>query len=257
MIIVYLHEYKAIAEKLGLYFGVETQEASNFRSKLEDEILCVGRGLVNKYLIDNKGYRKCWEIGSTTDSFDYLRKVILNEETVETHKRRNKPEKIVFQRDDYDCGGGIVCTGLLMLQREEVLKTDIYKRLDVNPVDGTKSEKIKQLFDEENIPYIEFWKADLEDVDGVISAGGFCMVSYQAWGEPDEVERLECGHYSIIFDIDDKFVWLIDPSYDDEEYMPGLGIGVVKRPREEFDKLWIDKGSDGIVYEKWMMALRI
>lgn len=176
---------------------------------------------------------------------------------METQKRRNKPEKIVFQRDDFDCGWGMVCTLLLMLQKEEVLKTDVYKRLEVNPVDGTKSEKIKELFDEENIAYIEFWKSDLTDIENVISVGGVCLVSYQAWGEPEEIEMLECGHYSIIFDIDEESVWLIDPSYDDEEYMPGLGIGVIKRPRDEFERLWVDKGNDGTVYEKWMMAVRI
>lgn len=176
---------------------------------------------------------------------------------METQKRRNRPEKIVFQRDDFDCGWGMVCTLLLMLQREDVLKTDVYARLSVNPDSGTSSERIKVLFDEENIAYIEFWKSDLTDVENVISIGGVCLVSYQAWGEPEEIEKLECGHYSIIFDIDDESVWLIDPSYDDEEYMPGLGIGIVKRPREEFDKLWCDKGADGTVYEKWMMAVRI
>ncbi len=257
MKIVYLPKLKKTAKSLGNFLKLEVVTFSEDLIFGDKTILCLGRGISNSLVRKVEKYQKIWEIGSKADSFDYLAKVIFNRGTVETQKRRNKPEKIVFQRDDFDCGWGIVCTLLLMLQREEVLKTDLYLRLDVNPVDGTKSEKVKKLFDEENIPYIEFWKADLTDLEKVVSVGGVCLVSYQAWGEPEEVERLECGHYSIVFDIDDEFVWLIDPSYDDEEYMPGLGIGVVKRPRAEFEKLWIDKGSDGTVYEKWMMAVRV
>jgi len=257
MKIIYLRKYKDLAEKLGSFFGVKIEEFNDSRAVYLEEVLFLGRGLTNKSLKGLKRYKKLWEIGSKADSFDYLVRIIFNEGTVETQSRRNRPEKIVFQRDDFDCGWGMVCTLLLMLQREEVLKTDVYNRLGVNPEDGTKSENIKKLFDEENISYIEFWKSDLKDVEGVISVGGVCLVSYQAWGEPDEVEKLECGHYSIIFDIDEDYVWLIDPSYDDEEYMPGLGIGIVKRSREEFEILWVDKGVDGTVYEKWMMAVRI
>lgn len=192
--------------------------------------------------------------------FDFLIKVLSNKSTVEKdepHSRhRGCPEHIVAQKFDYDCGGAAVSTLLLMLQREEILKTDVYKRLDVNPIDGTKSEKIKELFDEEGIAYLEISKAELGDVERVIAAGGVCLISYQAWGEPEEIEKLECGHYSILFDIDKEDVWLIDPSAD-EEYTPGTGVGVVKRSRHEFEKLWIDKGVDGTVYERWLLAVRI
>lgn len=197
--------------------------------------------------------------GKKTD-FDFLIRVLSNKTKVEKDKSRNghkkAPEKIVVQKYDYDCGGAAVSTLLLMLNREDVLKTDVYGRLDVNPIDGTKSEKIKKMFDEENIPYIEFMSADLGDLEDVIDVGGICLISYQSEGTHEEIEKLECGHYSIVFDIDSEFVWLIDPSYE-EEYEPGNGIGVVKRPREEFERLWVDKGSDGTIYDKWMMAVRI
>jgi hypothetical protein len=257
MKIIYKKELRDLAEKLGLELGIRTQKHKESRTQDNEMTIFVGRGLTNIYLREQKNYSKCWEIGSSADSFDYLRKVILNEGIVETQKRRSKPEKIVFQREDYDCGGSMVCTLLLMCQREDVLKSDVYGRLEVNNVDGTKSEKIKQLFEEEVIPYVEIWKSSLKDVEHVIAGGGVCLVSYQAWGEAEEIERLECGHYSIVFDIDDESVWLIDPSYGDEEYMPGLGIGVIKRPRAEFDKLWVDKGTDGVVYEKWLLAVRV
>ena len=170
-------------------------------------------------------------------------------------KRRKSPEKILFQKYDYDCGGGIFCTALIMVGREDVLKTDVYSRLEVNPIDGTKSENMKKLCEEEQIEYLEFWEASLDDVENVLNNHGVVITSYQSEGTEEEVKKLECGHYSLIYDIDAESVWLIDPSWD-EEYISGFGNGVVRRSREEFEKLWIDKGVDGAIYKKWMMAIR-
>ncbi len=249
-----------MAGSLGSFLGLKTQKLKESRTQDNESILFVGRGLANEVLRELKKYPKCWEIGSKADSFDYLGKIILNKETVDNKKtgegHRKAPERMVAQKYDYDCGGAAVCTLLLMLQREDVLKTDVYEKLEVNPIDGTKSILIKKLFDEENIPFLEVWNADLMDVENVLKNGGVVLISYQAEGAPEEIERLECGHYSILFDIDEEFVWLIDPSYE-WEYIPGSGIGVVKLPRVDFDKLWVDKGIDGTVYEKWMIAVRI
>jgi hypothetical protein len=259
MKIVYKKELKDLAKRLGEVLGVRSQ-ISDDSSQIGDETVFVGSGLVNEALKDMKKYSKCWEIGSKADSFDYLDKIIFNKETVESNeperKRRKSPEHIIPQEGEFDCGKGAVSTLFLMKQMFDVLKTDLYSRLEVNPVDGTKSINIKKLLDEENVPFLEVWNADLVDVENILKYNGVMLVSYQAWGEPDEVERMECGHYSIIFDVDDEFVWLIDPSID-EEYTPGFGRGVVRRSREEFEKLWIDKGVDGTIYDKWLLAVRI
>lgn len=262
MKIVYSIELKGLALKLSKFLGTGLPQLEyKIRNDREGEgVLFVGRGVSNKHLKGLKKYPKCWEIGSTADSFDYLRKVILNEETVEIdepqRRRRKTPEHIIPQDDEFDCGKGAVSTLFLMKQRLDVLKTDLYSRLEVNPVDGTKSENIKKLLDEENEPYLEIWNADLNDVENILKHDGIMLISYQAWGEPEEIERLECGHYSILFDLDDEYVWLIDPSWD-EEYTPGYGSGVVRRTRDEFEKLWIDKGSDGTIYDKWLLAVRV
>ena len=262
MKIIYSIELKGLALKLSKFLGTGLPQLEyKIRNDREGEVvLFVGRGLSNKYLKGLKKHPKCWEIGSTADSFDYLRKVIFNEKTVtETkpeHRRRKSPDKVVAQAFDYDCGWGGFCTLMLMLGREDVLKTDLYTRLEVNEIDGTRSEKIKEVLDEEDINYLEIWNGSFGDIEKILDSGGVVMVSYQAWGELEEVERLECGHYSIIFDIDEEFVWLIDPS-EDVEYTPGLGKGVVKRSRDEFEKLWIDKGADGTIYDKWLLAIRV
>ncbi len=225
----------------------------------EESVLFVGRGQANKALKRKKKYPKCWEVGKVTDNIDYLCKIILNEKTLEKTAskcgHRNSPEHIVAMRFDYDCGGASFCTWMLMINREDVLKTDVYRRLDVNPIDGTKSEKIKELLEEEKIPYLEIWEANLTDVEKVLNNDGVVLISYQSEGTKEEIEKLECGHYSIIFDIDEKYVWLIDPSWN-EEYTPGAGIGVVRVERVEFEKRWIDKGIDGTIYGHWMLAVR-
>ena len=192
--------------------------------------------------------------------FDLLMKLLFNVSTVDKdlphNGRRKTPEHIVPMRFDYDCGLGAFSTWMLILDREDVLKTDLYSRLGVNEVDGTKSEKIKEVLNDEKIAYAEVTNAKIEDLEAVIGIGGSCLVSYQAWGEPAEIEKMECGHYSIVFDIDEEFVWLIDPS-EDVEYTPGFGKGVVRRTREEFEKLWVDKGADGTIYDHWLLAARI
>lgn len=262
MKIVFDPKLKGLALKLGGVLGVTKLDSGSGSGMTEEErenVLFVGRGMANKALKDKKKYPKCWEVGKVTDSIDYLSKVILDGKTLQKTEskcgRRKSPEHIVAMRFDYDCGGASFCTWMLTINREDVLKTDVYRRLDVNPIDGTKSEMIKKVLEEEKIPYLEIWEASLDDVENVLDNNGVVLISYQSEGSDEEIERMECGHYSIIFDIDEEHVWLIDPSYD-EEYTLGYGKGVVRRTREEFEKLWIDKGSDGTVYHHWMMAVK-
>ncbi len=230
-------------------------ELKKVLGKKGEGVLYIGRGLANKALKQKTEYPKSWEIGKVADSIDYLSKIILDGKTLENGKHRKSPEHIVAQKFDYDCGGAAFSTLMLMINREGVLKTDVYRRLDVNPIDGTKSEKIKEVLEEEKIPYLEIWEASLTDVENVLNNDGVVLISYQSEGSEEEIEKLECGHYSIIFDIDEEKVWLIDPSYD-EEYTPGAGIGVFSMAREEFEKRWIDKGVDGEIYKKWLMGVR-
>jgi len=259
MKIIFDPKLRKLAEKLGKALGIRTQELKESRTQDNEETVFVGRGMANKALRRQKTYPKCWEVGRVIDNIDYLRKVILDEKTLEKKEfgkeHRKSPEHIVTQKFDYDCGGASFCTWMIMINREDVLKTDVYRRLDVNPVDGTKSERIKEVLEEEKIPYLEIFEADLTDVENVLNNDGVVLVSYQSEGTEKEIEKLECGHYSIIFDMNEASVRLIDPSHD-EEYIPGAGIGVFSMAREEFEDRWIDKGTDGTIYKKWMMGVR-
>jgi len=161
----------------------------------------------------------------------------------------------IMQRYNYDCGGAAVSNLLLMLGKEEVLKTDLYQRLEVDPINGTRIKNIKKLLNEEGIEYFETSGASISDLEAVLTVGYFCLVCYQAWGTEEEMGTLESGHYSVVFNVDEKNVWFIDPSVQEEDDI-GEGIGVIFRTREDFDKRWKDKGIEGEIYDHWMLAVK-
>jgi hypothetical protein len=197
-------------------------------------------------------------------SSKYLDKVLellfINQKLEKEPPKKGTKRKLgiepVTQKFNYDCGVATVSNLLLMLQREDLLKTDLSQRLEVSPVDGTRIRKIKDLFDEEGIEYSETMGAEISDLEAVLAVGYICMVCYQAWGTDEEINTLESGHYSVIFDIDDESIWFIDPSVRQEDAI-GDGIGVIRRNRQEFDKNWKDKGMEGEVYDHWMLAIKV
>lgn len=164
--------------------------------------------------------------------------------------------KPVVQKFDYDCGGAAVVDLLSLLGREDVINADLYQRLDVNPMDGTKSQNIKKLFEEEKIEYSEKFKATVDDLDKLIKEGCVCLISYQAWGTEEEMDNLDSGHYSIVFEVDKEYVWLIDPTIDGVE-VPGSVPGIVRRSKDYMERRWVDKGTAGEIYDHWLLAVKV
>ncbi len=160
----------------------------------------------------------------------------------------------VIQKFDYDCGGAMFSSLMLLIDREDVLKTDVYKRLKVGP-EGTKPTNIKRVLREEKIEFVETFGATMEDLKRMIKNGYVCAVAYQAWGTEEEYAQLEGGHYSVVFDATDKYIWLIDPSIH-EEILRGFGAGIGRKETSEFDKRWKDKDADGELYDHWMLAVK-
>ena len=70
------------------------------------------------------------------------------------------------------------------------------------------------------------------------------------------MDSLVSGHYSIVFDVDEDYVWLIDPTIEGVE-VPGFGKGIVRQARGEFYKRWWDKGVAGEIYDHWFLAVNI
>lgn len=164
--------------------------------------------------------------------------------------------KPMVQKFDYDCGGAAVVDLLTLLGREDVMKNDLYQRLDVNPMDGTRSQNIKKLFDEEKIEYREKFKATIPDLEKLTEEGYVSLISYQSWGTEEEMDNLDSGHYSIVFEVDKEYVWLIDPTIDGVE-VPGSVPGIIRRTKAYLEKRWMDKGVAGEIYDHWLLAVKI
>lgn len=160
----------------------------------------------------------------------------------------------IVQQSDYDCGPAAVSSLLLLADREDVLKTDVNTRLKVDH-DGTKPANIKKLLTDEKIEFVEMFGASMDDLDQKLKNGYVCLVAYQMWGTEEEYKNLDGGHYSIVFDMDEQYVWLIDPSIREQEIYE-FGIGINRLTREEFEGKWIDKDIEEKLYDHWMLAVR-
>lgn len=185
---------------------------------------------------------------------DDIFQIVENEKKSKGRKKAPEIEPVIM-RFDWDCGGAAFCDDLLMMKRDDVLKTNLYERLDVNPIDGTKSQNIKKVCEEEGIEYVETTGASINDLEYWLSNEYVCLISYQAWGSEEEMDALESGHYSTVFSIDEEGVWLLDPSIDTEE-IPDAGKGVICVTKEELDRRWIDKGVEGEIYDHWLLAMK-
>jgi len=162
----------------------------------------------------------------------------------------------VLQRYDYDCGVAAVSTFMSITRNTRVDLDDLQRQLKALPASGTSPDNITNYLLKEKVPFVEKVGSKMWELEELITKGYVCLVVYQAWYSEEEKNRLECGHYSIVIDIDSEFVWLVDPGVK-EETEPGTGVGVVKRSRTEYDKWWIDKDAAGKVYDHWMVGVRV
>ncbi len=173
------------------------------------------------------------------------------------HRRRRRVEfEPITQKFKYDCGVATVSNLLLLIQREDVLETDLYRRLKPTPTEGTKIRNIKKLLNGEGIEYFEGSGCSMSDLEQILWSGYVCMVCYQAWGKEKHYKNLDSGHYSIVYRVDENSVWFIDPSVKWEKE-PGQGIGIIRRSKEGFNRKWKDKDANGVIYNHWLLAVKL
>jgi len=161
----------------------------------------------------------------------------------------------VLQKFDYDCGVAAVISLMMLTGKKRLMESEVEKRLKTTYELGTSPENIKRLLVEETVEYVEKRNIKIAELGRFINEGYVCLVVYQAWWSEEEKDNLLCGHYSIVFDIDKDFVWLIDPGIA-VETEPGAGLGVVKKERKDFDKRWVDREESGEIYDHWMVGVK-
>jgi len=162
------------------------------------------------------------------------------------------PVKPVRQENGYECGLASVMTILRTLgckSRKDAVK----RRLGTTRRHGTHPERIKSLFREMELNFREKHGASLHDLESRVKKQKLCLVVYQAWGSQKYYDRMESGHYSVVFGVERDYFWLADPYVRQQKSKYGKGIRKIKK--EIFDGRWKDIDYKGVVYDHWMLAV--
>ena len=162
------------------------------------------------------------------------------------------PVRPVRQENGYECGLASVMTILRTLgsaPRKDTLK----KRLGTTRRHGTHPERIKALFKEMDLRYREKHGATLADLENRVRKQKLCLVVYQAWGSQKYYDKLESGHYSVVFGAEENYLWLADPYVRQKKSKYGKGIRKIRK--EIFDGRWRDADHKGVLYDHWMLSV--
>ena len=162
------------------------------------------------------------------------------------------PVKPSRQENGYECGLSCVMTILNSLgirQRKEALK----KRLGTSSKSGTHPERIKGFLREMGLKYRETHGGALSDLESRLKRQKLCLVVYQAWGSQKYCDRLESGHYSVVFGFENEYLWLADPFVKGGKTRYGKGVRKIKKT--VFESRWKDMDHKGVTYDHWMLAV--
>ncbi len=164
---------------------------------------------------------------------------------------RKSQYKVVLQKRNYDCG---VAASMAILVNSGYKAS--YKKLEKDlklTKEGvsyaTIAKYFKSLSETRSKTKI---KAKIKDLKSELEKGNICMVVYQSWGKPHELEELECGHYGVVVNITKDKVYLLDPgAYED--WGDGIGFRIMKL--KDFKEKWVDK-EYGKLVKGWMLSLK-
>lgn len=162
------------------------------------------------------------------------------------------PVKPVIQPNSYECG--VACTQTIL--RTLGIKSNrlsLKRALGTTRADGTNPKKIKEVLKSFGLKLKERSGASVKDVERELSRGRLCLVAYQAWGAEKYFETLQSGHYSVIFGLEDGYLWLADPVIKGKRVRYRRGVRKIKR--ELFEKRWKDEDANRVVYDHWYLAI--
>lgn len=158
------------------------------------------------------------------------------------------PVKPVIQMNGYECGVACVQT-ILGTRGLKSNRLSLKKKLGTNRNYGTLSGNIKSLLKDHGLKTRERFEAKIEDIEAELGKGKLCLVAYQAWGEKKYYAKLQSGHYSVVFGIEEDYLWLADPFVKGDRVR--YRVGVRKIRRSTFETRWMD--ADGL--DHWMLAV--
>lgn len=158
------------------------------------------------------------------------------------------PVKPVIQVNGYECGVACVQT-ILGTRGIKSNRLNLKKNLGTTRSYGTLSGNIKNLLKNHGLKTKEKFEASMDDIENELKKGKLCMVAYQAWGEKKYYAKLQSGHYSVVFGIEEDYLWLADPFVKGDRVR--YRVGVRKIRRTTFENRWMD--ADGL--DHWMLAV--
>ena len=158
------------------------------------------------------------------------------------------PVKPVIQVNGYECGVACVQT-ILGTRGLRSNRLSLKKKLRTKPSYGTLPHNIKNLLKSHGLKTREKFEANLEDIKRELVKGRLCLVAYQAWGEKKYYTKLQSGHYSVVFGIEEDYLWLADPFVKGNRVRYRKGVRKIKK--EIFQERWMD--ADGL--DHWMLAV--
>ena len=156
--------------------------------------------------------------------------------------------KPVIQVNGYECGVACVQT-ILGTRGIKSNRLSLKKNLRTNPRYGTLSHSIKKLLRNNGLRTKERFEAKVSDIEAEIGKGKLCLVAYQAWGEKKYYEKLQSGHYSVVFGFEKDYLWLADPFVKGDKVRYRTGVRKIKKVI--FEERWVD--ADGL--DHWMLAV--
>ncbi len=162
------------------------------------------------------------------------------------------PVKPITQANNYECG--VACVQTILTSRGIRSNRLILKRrLGTRRAYGTMPRKIKEVLSSYEFKVKEKYGASLKDIEKELKRGRLCLVAYQAWGAKKYFESLQSGHYSVVFGIEDGFLWLADPNVRGSRVRYRKGVRKIKR--EVFEDRWKDEDGKKKVYDHWYLAI--
>ena len=162
------------------------------------------------------------------------------------------PIKPSRQENGYECGLASVMTILRTLGCKS-RKDSVKRKLGTTRKHGTHPERIKGLFGDMAINFREKHGATMSDLESRVRKQKLCLVVYQAWGSQKYYNKLESGHYSVVFGFEKDYLWLADPYVRGGKTRYGKGVRKIKKTI--FEGRWKDVDQKGVVYDHWMLAV--
>jgi len=147
------------------------------------------------------------------------------------------------QSTDYSCGASAL-QAVLMYWGDEYMESELMKLLGTT-TDGTHPKSIVKVAKELGYDAEIRENLTLEDLEKSIKNGIPVIVDGQAWRDGDDLNKpwsevWESGHYMVVTGLDDKNVYIEDPSI-----LGGMGY----MSREEFVERWHDYETDKKYYQ--------